>query len=45
MRKITIVGGGQSGFQLAIGLLQNGYQVRVVHHRDRGTLGAPPSVT
>ena len=23
----------------------SGYQVRVVHHRDRGTLGAPPSVT
>ncbi|HPD93439.1 MAG: FAD-binding oxidoreductase [Rhodobacter sp.] len=34
MRKITIVGGGQSGFQLAIGLLQNGYQVRVVQNRD-----------
>ncbi|WP_370274608.1 styrene monooxygenase/indole monooxygenase family protein [Pararhodobacter marinus] len=34
MRKITIVGGGQSGFQLAIGLLQQGYQVRVVQNRD-----------
>ncbi len=34
MRKITIVGGGQSGFQLAIGLLQQGYQVRVVQTRD-----------
>ena len=34
MRKITIVGGGQSGFQLAIGLLQKGYQVRVVQNRD-----------
>ena len=30
MRKITIVGGGQSGLQLGLGLLKNGYQVRVV---------------
>jgi hypothetical protein len=33
MRNITIVGGGQSGLQLALGLLQNGYQVRVVSNR------------
>lgn len=33
MRKITIVGGGQSGLQLGIGLLQAGYQVRVVQNR------------
>lgn len=33
MRKVTIVGGGQSGLQLGIGLLKNGYQVRVVQNR------------
>ncbi len=33
MRKITIVGGGQSGLMLALGLLQHGYQVRVVQNR------------
>lgn len=33
MRKITIVGGGQSGLQLALGLLKNGYKVRVVQNR------------
>lgn len=33
MRRITIVGGGQSGFQLALGLLKAGYQVRVVQNR------------
>lgn len=33
MRKITIVGGGQSGLQLGLGLLKNGYQVRVVQNR------------
>lgn len=33
MRKITIIGGGQSGLQLAIGLLKNGHQVRVVQNR------------
>ena len=27
MRKIAIVGGGQSGLQLALGLLQNQYEV------------------
>ncbi|MEZ5798691.1 MAG: styrene monooxygenase/indole monooxygenase family protein [Paracoccaceae bacterium] len=33
MRKITIIGGGQSGLQLGIGLLQAGYKVRVVQNR------------
>lgn len=33
MRKITIIGGGQSGLQLGIGLLKNGYAVRVVQNR------------
>lgn len=33
MRKITIVGGGQAGFQLALGLLKKGYEVRVVQNR------------
>ena len=33
MRKITIIGGGQSGLQLGIGLLQAGHKVRVVQNR------------
>ncbi len=33
MKKITIIGGGQSGLQLGIGLLKNGYKVRVVQNR------------
>src|SRR5207245_8689239 len=33
MRKIAIVGGGQSGLQLALGLLQKHYEVRVVSNR------------
>lgn len=33
MRKIAIVGGGQSGLQLALGLLQNKYEVTVVSNR------------
>lgn len=33
MRKITIVGGGQSGLQLGIGLLKNGHDVRIVQNR------------
>lgn len=33
MRKITIVGGGQSGLQLGIGLLRAGHQVRIVQNR------------
>jgi styrene monooxygenase A-like protein len=33
MRKIAIVGGGQSGLQLALGLLQQRYEVTVVSNR------------
>ena len=33
MAMITIIGGGQSGLQLGIGLLQNGYAVTVVSDR------------
>src|SRR5579864_6610815 len=33
MRKIAVVGGGQSGLQLALGLLQKKYQVTVVSNR------------
>jgi styrene monooxygenase A-like protein/F420-dependent NADP oxidoreductase-like protein len=33
MRKVAIVGGGQSGLQLALGLLKNGYEVTVVSNR------------
>jgi hypothetical protein len=33
MRKIAVVGGGQSGLQLALGLLQNKYEVTVVSNR------------
>src|SRR5262249_4422877 len=33
MRNITIVGAGQSGLQLALGLLQNGYRVRLISNR------------
>jgi styrene monooxygenase A-like protein/F420-dependent NADP oxidoreductase-like protein len=33
MRKIAIVGGGQSGLQLALGLLQQKYEVTVVSNR------------
>lgn len=32
-RKITILGGGQAGLQLACGLLQSGYDVKVVQNR------------
>src|SRR5438477_12771681 len=33
MRKIVLVGGGQSGLQLGLGLLQNNYEVTVVSNR------------
>lgn len=33
MRRIAIVGGGQSGLQLALGLLQKNYEVTVVSNR------------
>ena len=34
MRNITILGAGQAGLQLAIGLQQQGYQVRLVTDRQ-----------
>ena len=33
MRKFTIIGGGQSGLQLGLGLLKAGHKVRVVQNR------------
>jgi flavin-dependent dehydrogenase len=33
MRKFTIVGGGQAGLMIAIGLLKKGHQLRVVQNR------------
>src|SRR6058998_3647763 len=33
MRRIAIVGGGQSGLQLGLGLLQNNYEVTIVSNR------------
>src|SRR5437660_9976729 len=33
MRRIAIVGGGQSGLQFGLGLLQNNYEVTVVSNR------------
>jgi len=33
MKRITIVGGGQSGLQLGIGLLQKGYDVKMIQDR------------
>lgn len=38
MRKVTIVGGGQAGMQLAIGLRQKDYQVCVVSNRTPGDI-------
>ena len=40
MRKITIIGGGQSGLQLGLGLLKNGYRVRVVQNRTAEDIAA-----
>src|SRR5258708_19037389 len=34
MRKVAIVGGGQSGLQLALGVLQTQYEVTVVSNRS-----------
>jgi len=34
MKNITIVGGGQSGLQLGIGLLQKGYGVKMIQDRN-----------
>lgn len=33
MRKITIIGAGQSGLQLGIGLLQHGYEVKIITNK------------
>ena len=38
MRQITIVGGGQAGLPLAIGLLKAGYRVRLVQNRTAADL-------
>ena len=38
MRHITVVGGGQAGLLLAIGLRQGGYQVRLVQNRSADEL-------
>lgn len=38
MRHITIVGGGQAGLPLAIGLLKAGYKVRLVQNRSAADL-------
>jgi hypothetical protein len=40
MRHITIVGGGQAGLPLAIGLLKAGYKVRLVQNRSAADLAA-----
>jgi 2-polyprenyl-6-methoxyphenol hydroxylase-like FAD-dependent oxidoreductase len=40
MRNITIVGAGQSGLQLGLGLLQNGYRVRLISNRTAEDLAA-----
>lgn len=38
MRQITIVGGGQAGLPLAIGLLKAGFGVRLVQNRTAADL-------
>lgn len=40
MQRIAIVGGGQSGLQLALGLLQHGYKVTVVTDRSGEDIAA-----
>ncbi len=40
MRHITIVGGGQAGLVLALGLRQHGYQVRLVQNRSADDIRA-----
>ena len=42
MRKILIVGGGQAGLQLAIGLVQNGYEVTVASNRGAAEIHDGP---
>ena len=40
MRRVAIVGAGQSGLQLALGLLDAGYQVTVVSDRSAEEVAA-----
>jgi hypothetical protein len=40
MRKFTIVGGGQAGLMVAIGLLKAGHKVRVVQNRSGDQIAA-----
>ncbi|MBR9651569.1 styrene monooxygenase/indole monooxygenase family protein [Thalassovita aquimarina] len=40
MKRISIVGGGQSGLQLGIGLLQKGYDVKVIQDRTPDQIAA-----
>ncbi|MDO6724929.1 FAD-binding oxidoreductase [Celeribacter halophilus] len=40
MKRITIIGGGQSGLQLAIGLLQKGYDVKIIQDRTGDQIAA-----
>lgn len=40
MKKITIIGGGQSGLQLGIGLLAKGYRVKMVQDRTPDQIAA-----
>ncbi|WP_425053874.1 styrene monooxygenase/indole monooxygenase family protein [Psychromarinibacter sp. S121] len=40
MKRITIVGGGQSGLQLAIGLLKKGYDAKIIQDRTGEDIAA-----
>jgi hypothetical protein len=40
MRQITIVGGGQAGLVLALGLQQHGYQVRLAQNRNSESIAS-----
>nr|WP_319248852.1 styrene monooxygenase/indole monooxygenase family protein [uncultured Celeribacter sp.] len=40
MKRITIIGGGQSGLQLGIGLLQKGYGVKIIQDRTPNQIAA-----
>ena len=40
MKRITIIGGGQSGLQLGIGLLQKGYGVKIIQDRTPDQIAA-----
>lgn len=42
MRKITIVGGGQCGLQVALGLVQKGYDITVVNDRTAEEVWSGP---